>query len=642
MSPSQPDLLDATRRRLLTATSAIGLAGSLFPGALLALLSGELRAQSASSPAEKQPTLTELPKITASMVEAAEGIAGLHFTAEQRSLLLQSLNSQRESVVEVRKIALPNAVMPSLVQDPVLPGTKLNTVRQPARLGPAPSTAQLSASNEEAVAFSTVRQLGQLLRERKLSSLDLTRLYLARLKRLDPTLHFVITLTEERALQAAGQADRELAAGKPRGPLHGIAWGAKDLLAVKGYPTTWGAGPYMDQSFDYDATVVKRLDAAGAVLVTKLTLGALAQGDLWGPGKGTRTRNPWNPRQGSSGSSAGVASAVAAGCVGFGLGTETLGSISSPSTRCGTTGLRPSFGLVPRTGGMALTWSMDKIGPITRSVEDAALVLDAIYGPDGEDPSVQPAAFNADLTMDLRKLRVGYIKAAFDQPALQPVKAPTETLAGKELEEYNARVSRNKGNFERQLYDAQYNTKALDVLRSMGIELQPATMPDFPYGALVPMLQAEAAAAFDELTRSGRDALLAGQQPFDWPNSFRTARFYSAVDYINASRARRLGMEKLGAMFAPFDVIVTPSSGLQLQATNLCGQPAVIVPNGFRGPDAPPPVSGEDGALMNAGGPGTPVSITFLAPLYGEAKACALAHAYQQKTGFHLHYPKLA
>ena len=284
---------------------------------------------------------------------------------------------------------------------------------------------------------------------------------------------------------------------------------------------------------------------------------------------------------------------------------------------------------------------MDKIGPITRSVEDAALVLAAIYGPDGQDPSVRSAAFNPDFTLDLRKLRVGYIKAAFDQPTLQPMKAPTETLAGKELDEYNQRVSRSKANFERQLYDAQYNTKAIEVLRGMGITLQPVVVPEFPFGAIVPMLQAEAAAAFDDLTRSGRDSLLAGQQPFDWPNSFRAAHFYSAVDYINASRARRLGMEKLAAMFAPFDVIVTPSAGMQLQATNLCGQPAVIVPNGFRGADAPAPVSTEDGALMNAGGPGTPVSLTFLAPLYGEAKACALAHAYQQKTGFHLQHPKL-
>lgn len=643
MTSSSQGSPDALRRRLLFASAAAGVSNVFFPGALLALATAAGEAQTMTAFANGAPATEALtlPKITLAMVEAAEGIAGLSFTPDQRSQLLQNLSAQRDDVVEIRKLALANGVAPSLVQSPVLPGRVIDSVRKPAKMGPAPSVAGLSSSNEELLAFASARQLAELLRTRKVTSLELTKLYLARLKRYNPALHFVITLPEERALAQAAQADRELGAGKPRGPLHGIPWGAKDLLAVKGYPTTWGAGPYMDQSFDYDAEVVKRLDAAGAVLVAKLTLGALAQGDLWGPGKGTRTRNPWNPKQGSSGSSAGVASAVAAGCVGFGIGTETLGSISSPSTRCGATGLRPSFGLVPRTGAMALSWSMDKLGPIARSVEDAALVLHAIYGPDGQDPSVQNAAFNPDFLLDIRKLRVGYIKAAFDQPTLQPLKPPSETIAGKELEEYNTRVAGRKAALARQLYDAQFNTRALEVLRGMGIPLEPVTMPEFPYAAIVPMLEAEAAAAFDELTRSGRDKLLAGQQPFDWPNQFRVARFYSAVDYINASRARRLGMEKLAGMFAGFDVIVTPSSGLQLQATNLCGQPAVIVPNGFRGPDAPPPPSAEGGALNNAGGPGTPVSLTFLAPLYGESKACALAHAYQQKTGFHLQHPKL-
>ncbi len=642
--PLPPRVLDATRRRFLAVSAAAGagstlLSGTLFSGALLALASVESPAQSASDHADD--AATALPKITDAMIEAASAIAGVQFTPEQRKVMLEGLNDQREAIVHVRAMPLANSVAPSLVQDPVLPGTVLDTVRKPAKLGPSPSLANLSASNEEQVAFATVRQLGELLRAKKITSVDLTKLYLLRLKRYDPTLHCVINLTEGRALDAAAAADREMAANAPRGPLHGIPWGAKDLLAVKGYPTTWGAGPYMTQSFDYDAEVVKRLDAAGAVLVAKLTLGALAQGDLWGPAPGVRTRNPWNTKQGSSGSSAGVASAVAAGCVGFGIGTETLGSIASPSTRCGTTGLRPSFGLVPRTGAMALSWSMDKIGPITRSVEDAALVLEAIYGPDGHDPSVQPAAFNVDMTIDVRKLRVGYMKTAFDKPTMDPIKPPTETLAGKELEQYNKRIAGQKAYFAQELYDAQFNTKALEVLRGMGVTLQPVELPKFNYGALVPMLEAEAAAAFDDLTRSSRDALLAGQEPFDWPNAFRTARFYSAVDYINASRARRLAMEKVSAAFAPFDVIVTPSFGAQLVATNLCGQPAVIVPNGLRGVDAPPPPTNKDGALNNEGGPGTPVSITFLSPLYREARACALAHAYQEKTGFHLLHPKL-
>lgn len=634
-----PSALALTRRRLLASASAAGLGSTLFPGALLGLLANEADAQRIAG---TTPAPDGLKAITAEMIEQAAAIAGVSFTEDQRKLMLEGLNSQRQDIVEVRKLALPNAVAPSLVQDPVLPGTTLNTQRLPLKLGSAPSVAQLSASNEEQVAFATVRQLGALLRARKMTSLELTKLYLARLKRYDPLLHFLITATEQRALDQAAAADRMLA-GKAReaGPLCGIPWGAKDLLAVKGYPTTWGAGPYMDQSFDDDAEVVQRLDAAGAVLVAKLTLGALAQGDLWGPKPGVRTRNPWNTRQGSSGSSAGVASAVAAGCVGFGIGTETLGSISSPSTRCGATGLRPSFGLVPRTGAMALSWSMDKIGPITRSVEDCALVLNAIYGPDGHDPSVQPAAFNPDFTIDVRTLRVGYIKTAFDTPTLQPLKPPSETLAGKELEAYNARVAGRKAALARAVYDNQYNVKALDTLRGMGVQLTACELPDGNFGALVPMLEAEAAAAFDELTRSGRDSLLAGQMAFDWPNSFRTARLYPAVDYINASRARRLAMEKMRDFFAPFDVVVTPSSGAQLTATNLCGQPAVIVPNALRGDDAPPPPTTDDGALNNAGGPGTPVSFTFLAPLYGEAKACALAWAFQQRCGFFGQRPKL-
>lgn len=627
----------ATRRRFLAVSASFGLGGTLFPGALLGLATAQASAQGSEGDGKQG----KLPKITDEMIEAAAAVAGVSFTPEQRSMMLENLNEQRDGVVELRSIKLDNSVAPSLVQDPVLPGTRLNTDRRPAKLGPAPSVAQLSASNEEQVAFATARELGVLLRAKKTTSVELTKLYLARLKRYDPQLHFVITLTEQRALDQAAAADREMATGKVRGPLHGIPWGAKDLLAVKGYPTTWGAGPYMTQSFDYDAEVVKRLDAAGAVLVAKLTLGALAQGDLWGAKPGVRTRNPWNTNQGSSGSSAGVASAVAAGCVGFGIGTETLGSISSPSTRCGCTGLRPSFGLVPRTGAMALSWSMDKIGPITRSVEDAALVLETIYGPDGHDPSVQPAAFNVDLTIDVRKLRVGYLKSAFDDPKMEPEKPPSETLAGKELEEHNKRAAGRKAEFAQQVYDVRFAQKALQTLRSLGVDLRAVDFPHFHYGALVPMLEAEAAAAFDELTRSGQDQMLAGQEPYDWPNSFRTARLYPAVEYINASRARRLAMEKVAEFFADFDVIVTPSGGAQLVATNLCGQPAVIVPNGFRGADAPPPPTTDLNDYANNGGPGTPVSLTFLSPLYQEAKACALAHAYQRKTGFHLQHPKL-
>ncbi len=614
----------------------------MLPGVLLALATQAATAQTVAGTDAAAEEVDKWPKVTVEMIEQAAALSGLSFTEEQRKVMIGGLVSMRRGVARVRAMELPNSVAPALVFDPVPGAMVLDTVRKPVKLGPAPSVATVAVSNEDALAFSTVRQLSELLRLRKVSSVALTKMYLARLQRYDPKLHFVITLTEERAMKQAAAADAEIAAGKHRGLLHGIPWGAKDLLAVKGYPTTWGAGPFMEQSFDEDAEVVKRLDAAGAVLIAKLTLGALAQGDLWGSAQRTaRTRNPWNPRQGSSGSSAGSASAVSAGCVGFAIGTETQGSISSPSTRCGTSGLRPSFGMVPRTGAMALSWSMDKIGAITRSVEDCAIVLDAIYGPDHKDLSVRPAAFNADFTIDIRKLRVGYIKSAFDAPELRLPDKPAAALAGKELDDYNQRVERAKASYARESYDLQFAVKALDVLRAMGVTLQPMELPTFPFGAIGGILSAEAAAAFDSLTRSGRDAMLVGQQPFDWPNAFRTARFYSAVDYINANRARTLALEQMTAAFAPFDVIVTPSSGVQLSATNLCGQPAVIVPNGLRGASAPPPPSDEDGSLLNTGGPGTPVSLTFLAPLYQEAKACALAAAYQQKTGFHLQHPKL-
>jgi Asp-tRNA(Asn)/Glu-tRNA(Gln) amidotransferase A subunit family amidase len=643
---SHADSFATTRRRFLAVSSAAGLGGTLLPGALLALATNSAAAQSPT-----QSDLRGWPAITPEMIDAAAAIAAIKLTPEQKQMMLDGLVGQRNSALRVRELHLPNSIAPTAVFNPVPAGTPAPQPAPPRPVvqGPAPSVAGISASQEDKVAFATIRQLGELMRQRKLTSVELTKLYLARLKRYDPTLRFVITLTEERALAQAAQADRELASGKIRGPLHGIPWGAKDLLAVKGYPTMWGAAGFENQSFDEDAEVVKRLDAAGAVLIAKLTMGALAQGDLWGypdgSGKpGARTRNPWNPQQGSSGSSAGSASATSAGCVGFAIGTETLGSISSPSTRCGVTGLRPSFGLVPRTGAMALVWSMDKIGPITRSVEDCALVLNAIYGVETgsgvRDQSVQPAPFHANLTTGIHTLRVGYIESAFKAPTLQPLSADeTKSLSDSER---TKREQQNRSNFERRTYDAQFNTRALETLRGMGVQLTPVEMPGFHFSALLNILGAEAAAAFDDLTTSGRDALLSGQKPYDWPNGFRTSRFLSAVDYIQAERARTLALAAMHETFANFDVIVTPSSGTQLTATNLCGQPAVIVPNGLRGPDAPPFVKDEDDDWPDYGGPGTPVSLTFLAPLYQDAKAVALAHAYQQKTGFHLLHPKLA
>ena len=586
------------------------------------------------------------------MVEAAEAIAGINLTLAQREMLLDGLTEQRASVQVIRTLHLQNSTAPAFIFDPVPAGMVLDPQRKAPQLGPAPDVQKLigasaGSSREEDLAFATVREQAELLRTRELTSVDLTKLYLSRLKRYDPQLHFVITLTEDRALASATAADNEIASGRYRGPLHGIPWGAKDLLAVKGYPTTWGAAGYEGQSFETDATVVQRLDAAGAVLLAKLTLGALAQGDLWGYAQGSgrrggRTRNPWNPRQGSSGSSAGSASAVSAGCVGFAIGTETLGSISSPSTRCGVTGHRPSFGLVPRTGAMALSWSMDKIGPIARSAEDCVLVLSAIYGPESgpgaHDRSVQSAAVNWDAGFDWRKLRVGYLKSAFDQPTPTENQPRTEALTGKALQEYN----RHRAELASASYDRKYSLATLDALRAMDVKLLPVELPSgLHFGDQVPLLEAEAAAAFDELTLSGRDALLAGQESYDWPNSLRTARFYSAVDYIQAMRARSLVLDAMAGLFAEVDVIVTPSGGAQLVVTNLSGHPAIIVPNGLRGPDAPASPNDTDGAVDNEGGPGTPVSITFLGALYSDARLAAFARAYQQHTGFQRLRPHL-
>jgi len=618
----------STRRRFLAVCSAAGLGQTLLPGALFTLSVAEARGAVPAGFAGDGDKDAAFATITPEMIDAAAAIAGIHVSSEQKTMMLEGLTGQRESIKAIRALHMPNSVAPAFVFDPVPAGAVLETEKRPIKMSAAADERRLAgeiaagvAGASDALAFATIRELAELVKTRKVSAMELTKMYLARLKRFDPKLHFVITLTEERALKQAEAADREIASGRYRGPLHGIPWGAKDLLAVKGYPTTWGAAGFETQVFDVDATVVERLDEAGAILIAKTTLGALAQGDLW---FGARTRSPWNTKQGSSGSSAGSASAVAAGCVGFALGTETLGSIASPSTRCGATGLRPSFGLVPRTGAMALSWTMDKIGPICRSVEDCALVLSAIYGPDGHDLSVQHAAFNWDAGLDWKRLRVGYLKTAFEA---QPIAADAKA------EERQYVTARN--------YDLKYATAALEVLRGMSIALKPVEMPKFPFGEIVPVLEAEGAAAFDELTRSGRDALLTGQKSYDWPNTFRVARFYSAVDYVQAMRARTLAIGEMAKLFADFDVIVTTSQGAQLTATNLTGQPAVIVPNGIRGDDAPKPVSEEDGSPDNTGGPGTPVSLTFLGGLYGEARVAALARAYQEATGFHRLHPKL-
>ena len=527
--------------------------------------------------------------ITTEMIAEAEGVFGLEFTDEERELMVRNLNRNATSYEALRSHDIPNSVPPAIRFDPVLPSMELPTEEREFRYTRPVGVSR--PSNLEALAFEPVTVLSELVRTKRVTSTELTQMYLDRLKRHGPTLECVITLTEERALRQARQADAELALGKYRGPLHGIPWGAKDLLTVREYRTTWGAKPYENQQLDDNATVVERLDDAGAVLVAKLTLGALAQGDVW---YGGRTRNPWNLEQGSSGSSAGSASATVAGLVGFSIGSETLGSIVSPATRCGATGLRPTFGRVSRHGAMALSWTMDKLGPICRSVEDCALVLHAIHGADGKDPTARDVPFNWDPDIRPSQLRIGYLKSVFDR---EPSEQQRENRAADFL--------------------------ALDVLRNLGAELIPFELPeDLPIGAMRIILSAEAGAAFNELTMSGRDDELVRQGRGGWPNSFRSARMIPAVEYIQANRLRTIAMGALESRFDGIDVFVAPTRGGQtLLLTNLTGHPTVVVPNGFRDN-------------------GTPMSISFVGKLFGDAEALAVAKAFQDATQFHTRRPE--
>lgn len=523
-------------------------------------------------------------KITTKDIEDAEKIIGLNFTEKERKMMLDNLKSNLRSYKALRKISLKNQMPSSLYFHPIIPGMSFE--HQSNSLSFTPNSDVQMPDNFEDLAFYPITSLAQLIKSRKVTSMQITKLYIERLKKYGPRLECVITLIEDLALEQARRADEEIATGHYRGPLHGIPWGAKDLLSTKGIKTTWGAMPYKDQILDEDATVVERLEEAGAVLVAKLTMGALAWGDVWFGGK---TRNPWNLEQGSSGSSAGSAAATAAGLVGFSIGTETWGSIVSPSSRCGVTGLRSSFGRVSRYGAMALSWSMDKIGPICRSVEDCALVFDVIHGPDGEDLTVVDLPFNWDRSLDLKEIRIGYLKKAFEK-------------------DY-----RNKKNDE----------AVLETLRSLGVELIPMDLPELPVDALSFILNAEAAAAFDELTRSDKDDLLVRQVKRAWPNVFRQARFIPAVEYIQANRIRILLMQEMVEKMKGIDVYVAPSFGnSNLLLTNLTGHPTVVVPNGFDEK-------------------GSPTSISFIGNLFEEAKTLRVAKAYQDATDFHLKHPKL-
>jgi Asp-tRNA(Asn)/Glu-tRNA(Gln) amidotransferase A subunit family amidase len=507
--------------------------------------------------------------ITAETIEQAEWISGLKLNEAERKAVARTVAGWQQASRKLRGVKLANSVPFPLVFNPAPakpPGEKAGTVDVSDKETPK------KPDSDEDLAFLPVSKLAGLLRSRKISSVELTKLYLARLKQYDPVLSCVVTLTEETALKQAQKADEEIGKGNYRGPLHGIPWGAKDLIAYPGYPTTWGAEAYREQQLDTKATVAKKLEEAGAVLVAKLSLGALAYGDRW---FGDRmTKNPWNPTQGSSGSSAGSASATAAGLAGFTLGSETLGSIVSPSRVCRTSGLRPTFGRVSRHGCMTLCWSMDKIGPIARSLEDCALAFGAIHGRDGLDAAAVDRPFTWPATRPLKDLKVGY-------------------------------------------FEGETPERTQKVLKGLGIKLVPIQLPSkYLNQGLSVILFAEAAAAFDELTRAG------GPLPETWRTSFQASPFISAIDYIRANRIRALLMEEMEQTMRKVDLYV---GGNDLLLTNMTGHPEIVLPNG----------------LVKRRAAEVPTSITFTGRLYGEAELLAVGHAYQKETGFHLKRPAM-
>jgi len=523
---------------------------------------------------------------TADMAAAAR-IFDLEFTQQELDSMYEGIQENLANYRLMHKQKLSNSVPMSLWQSPLLPGMRIDTEKDNIRWK-LPKTPLPENIND--LAFYNISQLAYLIRNKKISSVELTTFFIGRLKKYGDTLHCVIALTEQLAMEQARRADEEIAAGKYRGPLHGIPYGLKDLFAVRGTKTTWGAAPYKDQVIDEDAYVYQRLQEAGAVLIAKFTLGALAMGDYW---YGGRTRNPWNINTGSSGSSAGSASATAAGLVPFAIGTETWGSIISPASTCGLTGLRPTFGSISRSGGMALSWSLDKIGPICRSAADAAIVFAFIHGTDGIDPSAVNARFNYQQSSDARQLRIGYTKNYFDR-----IKD----------------TSRSEWKVLRSFQDAGYSLIPIDFPDSAA----------YPFNIMDVVISAEAAAAFDDFTRNNIDDEMTRQGKYDWPNSFRVSRLMPAVEYINANRHRYLLMQKVNEAMNAVDVLICPTrgSGNQSAITNLTGHPAVCVPTGFDSRSK------------------LPTSITFIGQLYKEGRLLSVAEAYQQLSDWHQQHPE--
>jgi Asp-tRNA(Asn)/Glu-tRNA(Gln) amidotransferase A subunit family amidase len=579
---------ERSRRRFLAYCSSLGLSTTLLPGVLWAKLQED-----------------GSRRVTPGMLRDALLIAGLELSDAEQQRMLAGVNQSFDRYRELRATHIDDEIAPPLYFSPIVPGTRLDRTARPFRL--SPSAAVRRPPNLEDVAFWPVTQLAQLLQARLVTSVELTTMYVGRLKRLNSTLNCVVTLTDDLALRQARQADAEIAAGRYRGPLHGIPWGCKDIIAVPGYPTQLGSSAFAGQIIDTEATVVRLLRDAGAVLVAKLTTGELVQGDRW---FGGRTNNPWNPNEGSGGSSAGPASATAAGCVAFAIGSDTGGSILNPSIVCGVTGLRPTFGRVSRFGAAALSWSQDRIGPLCRTVEDCASVFHAIARADENDLTVMDLPFNWDSALDIRPLRVGYLEAAF-------------------REESRANDWRRNDN------------DTLAVLKALGVTLEPFELPAILLTVTDGLRWAESGASFDGPLRDGRLRKSANQ---DRVNGFRIGRLELAVEYLQAQRVRAMIMRQFAAIVSKFDVYIAPymdvrasgrggpgvfgapppTSGIaqHFQISNLCGYPALAVPNGFTAD-------------------GTPTGITFLGRLYAESQILALAKAYQDRSGWHLKHPSL-
>ena len=534
-------------------------------------------------------TLFAQDTITTKDIQSAAKLLDLSFTQKEVDTMYEGVKENLMGYKLMHKQSLNNNIPMSMWQSPVLPGMKFNEKQDPVNWN-IPKDVSLPLNRND-LAFYNLLQLASLIKNKKISSVELTQFFISRIKKYGDTLQCVISITEEFAMQQAKAADAEIAKGKYRGPLHGIPYGLKDLFAVRGTKTTWGAAPYKEQIVDEDAFVYTQLKNAGAVLVAKFTLGALAMGDYW---FGGRTKNPWNTKTGSSGSSAGSTSATVAGLVPFAIGTETWGSIVSPASTCGATGLRPTFGSISRSGAMTLSWSLDKVGPICRSAEDAAVVFNYIHGTDGWDMSAVNKPFNYKPATDIKKLKVAYAKNYYDKI--------TDT-------------SRNEW-------------KVLDAYKKMGVELIPVNFPDsgvYNFNIMDIVISAECAAAFDEFTRYNIDDEMTRQEKYDWPNSFRVSRLMSAVEYINANRHRFLLMMKVNEMMKDIDVLICPTrgSGNQGAITNLTGHPVVCMPTGFD-------------KRFNL-----PTSITLIGKLYDEATILAAAKAYQDATQWDEMHPPM-